>query len=149
MQVFTPSHKVQNPPPLWRTLGFPSSSGPHLNAVLNEGLPVTIVEKIQNWSTFGKGDILRIAGIQVRSYSRRCSGKGKFTADESQRIARFVRVMDHVVDLFNGDKDKATQWMKRPIRGLGYVTPESMLDTESGALDVMNLIGRIEHGIVS
>ncbi len=76
MQVFTPSHKVQSNP-LWRTVGFPSSSGPHLNAILNEGLPITIVDKIQHWSTFGKGDILRIAGAKIRSYSRRCSGKGK------------------------------------------------------------------------
>ncbi|MCC8420527.1 MULTISPECIES: MbcA/ParS/Xre antitoxin family protein [Photorhabdus] len=55
----------------------------------------------------------------------------------------------NAVDLFDGDKDKATQWMKRPVRGLGYATPESMLDTESGALDVINLIGRIEHGVIS
>ncbi|MCC8376147.1 MULTISPECIES: type II RES/Xre toxin-antitoxin system antitoxin [Photorhabdus] len=148
MRVFTPNHKTQSNP-LWRAVGFPSSNGPHLNAVLNEGLPITVVEKIQDWSMFAKRDILRITGIQMRNYSRRRSNKGKFTADESQRIARFVRVMDCAVDLFDGDKDKATQWMKRPVRGLGYVTPESMLDTESGALDVINLIGRIEHGVIS
>ncbi|WP_323836472.1 type II RES/Xre toxin-antitoxin system antitoxin [Photorhabdus africana] len=148
MRVFTPNHKVQNNP-LWQTIGFPSSSGPHLNTILNEGLPVTIIEKIQNWSTFDKEDILRIAGIQIRSYAKLCPSKGKFTADESQCIARFVRVMDRAVGLFSGDRDKTARWMKRPVRGLGYLTPESMLDTESGALDVMNFIGRIEHGIVS
>lgn len=148
MNIFTPG-QVGKDHSLWRSAGFPTSSGPDLNAVLQEGLPINVVEKIQDWSTFAKGDILRIAGIQIRSYSRRRSGNGRFTADESQRIARFVRVMDGAVNLFNGDIDKATQWMKHPARALGYVTPESMLETESGALDVINLIGRIEHGIVS
>ncbi len=33
----------------------------------------------------------------------------------------------HFGKRLDGDKDKAAQWMKRPVRGLGYVTLESML----------------------
>ncbi|WP_445497673.1 hypothetical protein [Photorhabdus sp. SF281] len=97
IRVFTPNHKKQGNP-LWRTVGFPSSKVPHLNTALNEVLSITVVEKIQDRSMFAKSDILRITGIQMRNYSRRCSDKGKFPADKSQRIARFVRAMDYAVD---------------------------------------------------
>ncbi len=55
--------------------------------------------------------------------------------------------MDAAVDLFGGDKGKAITWMSTPIKGLGYRSPDSLLETETGALEVCDLIGRLEHGV--
>ena len=35
------------------------------------------------------------------------------------------------------------------MKGLGNVAPITLLTTESGALDVLDLIGRLEHGVFS
>ncbi|WP_420854148.1 antitoxin Xre/MbcA/ParS toxin-binding domain-containing protein [Sodalis ligni] len=39
--------------------------------------------------------------------------------------------------------------MRTPEKGLGNVTPVSLLATERGALEVLDLMGRLEHGFYS
>ncbi len=146
MQTYTPAFPVKSAA-LWQTVGFPSSRGPTLVSALRSGLSVEVLETIHTWSLLPKADILRMAGIGTRNVTRRRAGSGTFTPEESERIARIVRVMDATVELFEGDRKKAADWLKKPVRGLGYATPESMLDTESGALEVLDLIGRLEHGV--
>lgn len=48
-----------------------------------------------------------------------------------------------------GDFDKATDWLSSENNALGGVTPISLLDTDAGAQSVMDLLGRIEHGVYS
>lgn len=148
MRTYSPAIKKQTQA-LWRTVGFPASRGPSLVLALRAGLSIDVLESIQKWSSMPKADILRITGIGARNVTRRRSSNGIFTPDESERIARFVRVIDGAVDLFEGNREKAANWMRKPVRGLGYVSPESMLDTESGALEVLDLVGRLEHGVFS
>ncbi|TNH43045.1 antitoxin Xre/MbcA/ParS toxin-binding domain-containing protein [Photorhabdus luminescens] len=66
---------------------------------------------------------------------------------ESERIARLIRVFDAAVQLFGGNKNEAWTWLKSPVRSLGAVTPMSLIATESGSLEVLGLIGRLEHGV--
>ena len=46
--------------------------------------------------------------------------------------------------LFEGDELSAKQWLKTPSKALGGSAPSECSDE-----DVMELVGRIEHGIVS
>ncbi|MEX6038669.1 antitoxin Xre/MbcA/ParS toxin-binding domain-containing protein [Providencia hangzhouensis] len=36
-----------------------------------------------------------------------------------------------------------------PVKGLGHLRPIELIATESGAIEVIDLIGRIEHGVFS
>ncbi len=45
------------------------------------------------------------------------------------------------------DHGRAIRWLKRPNRALGGIAPIAALDTELGAREVENLIGRLEHGV--
>ncbi|OCQ54544.1 hypothetical protein Ppb6_00211 [Photorhabdus australis subsp. thailandensis] len=148
MRTYTPSHRPERDQ-LWRIVGFNASSGPNLVTQLRKGLPTSIIDEIHIWAGFKKSDILKMAGISTRNVSRRKSGPQTLSPDQSERIARLVRVTDAVVALFEGDKEKAVNWMGKPVRGLGGETPESMINSESGALEVLDLIGRLEHGIFS
>ncbi|ERT13072.1 DUF2384 domain-containing protein [Photorhabdus temperata] len=148
MRIYTPSYKPVSDQ-LWRIVGFNASSGPNLVAQLRKGLPTSVIDEIHVWSGFKKSSILKMAGISTRNVSRRKSGPQILSPDQSERIARLVRVTDAAVALFEGDKDKAVNWMSKPVRGLGGETPESMIDSESGALEVLDLIGRLEHGVFS
>ncbi|QXF34598.1 hypothetical protein CE143_16600 [Photorhabdus luminescens] len=71
------------------------------------------------------------------------------SAEESERVARLIRVFDAAVQLFGGNKNEAWTWLKSPVKGLGGVTPISLIATESGALEVLDLIERLEHGVFS
>lgn len=48
-----------------------------------------------------------------------------------------------------GTVEKAEIWMKRENRALGNIIPISLIDTEEGRKTIDNILGRIEHGLVS
>ncbi|ETS29272.1 toxin-antitoxin system antitoxin component [Photorhabdus temperata] len=134
---------------LWRFVGLPAERGLDLTRFLQNGLPLNVIDNLHEWSEMSKSDILRIAGINERNIARRRSAGCTLNANESERIARFIRVFDAAVCLFDGDKQAAYEWLNNPVKGLGYVAPVSLIATESGAIDVLDLIGRLEHGIFS
>lgn len=145
MRNWSPEHKpAENA--LWRFAGFPANRGIKLVQMLNEGLPVSILDNIHEWTEMSRADILRVTGINERNVARRKSAGHTLTPDESERIARLVRVVDAAVQFF-GSKKKAWEWLQTPVRGLGNVAPVSLIATESGALEVTDLIGRLEHGV--
>jgi putative toxin-antitoxin system antitoxin component (TIGR02293 family) len=47
------------------------------------------------------------------------------------------------------DAEAAQQWLKTPARALGFESPLHFAETEAGAREVENLLGRIEHGVFS
>lgn len=48
-----------------------------------------------------------------------------------------------------GTLDQAKAWLSSPNRALGGRRPDELLDTDIGAEEVKNLLGRIEHGVFS
>ncbi|MDX7998675.1 DUF2384 domain-containing protein [Xenorhabdus sp. Reich] len=148
MRIYVPNDVV-NKKALWRSVGLPANRGQDLINVLQTGLPLDVLDNIHRDSDLSKADILRIAGINERNVARRKSSGRPLSPDESERIARLVRVFDATIVFFNGDKEAAYHWLKHPVKGLGNVAPVSLISTESGALEIMDLIGRLEHGVIS
>lgn len=74
--------------------------------------------------------------------------KDRFTADQSERLVRIIRVIERAVELFEGDK-AAHKWLNEANRGLSWKSPAELVSSETGALEVMRLITRIEHGVYS
>jgi putative toxin-antitoxin system antitoxin component (TIGR02293 family) len=48
-----------------------------------------------------------------------------------------------------GDGARASRWLKRSNRALGGVAPIAAIDTELGARQVENILGRIAYGGMS
>lgn len=72
---------------------------------------------------------------------------GQAERDESDLIARVVHVTALAVEVLG--RDDALQWLGRPNRALGDRVPLTMLGADAGARQIEQLIGRIEHGILS
>jgi putative toxin-antitoxin system antitoxin component (TIGR02293 family) len=72
---------------------------------------------------------------------------GRLEPDESDRLVRLARIYGKAIELFEGDNDAASHWLRSSVTGLGGATPLSMNVTEPGALEVERLIGRLEHGV--
>lgn len=147
MRAYIPDGKSHDNA-LWRFAGLPPR-GLELTRMLEAGLPVAVIDDIRHWSAMSRAEIMKVTGINERNIARRKSAGKSLSPNESERIARFVRVMDAAVQLFGGNKEDATQWLSRPVKGLGNIAPITLLATESGALDVLDLIGRLEHGVFS
>lgn len=93
-------------------------------------------------------EIASLLLIPPRTFYYRKKAK-RLTPGESDRLLRTARIFGLAVDLFDGDRDAARQWLQTPKRALGDATPLGYAATEVGAREVEDLIGRAEHGVFS
>jgi putative toxin-antitoxin system antitoxin component (TIGR02293 family) len=69
--------------------------------------------------------------VPVRTLSRR-NREGWLQPDESDRLLRATRVMGRAIELFEGDRAEAKQWLSRPQRVLGRAAPFDLARTVVG-----------------
>ena len=91
--------------------------------------------------------LARVIGLPARTLARRKKER-RLRADESDRLLRLARVAA-VAEEALGARENAGQWLQKPNRALGGVTPLELLDTDLGAEEVVAILGRIEHGVYS
>ena len=48
-----------------------------------------------------------------------------------------------------GDSETAGRWMREPNPALANKTPLTVIQTPEGLGEVRNILGRIEHGVIS
>ncbi len=51
------------------------------------------------------------------------------------------------IELFNGDREAASDWLNKTSPGLGHRTPLEVARTKEGLSEVLDLITQIEHGV--
>jgi len=54
-----------------------------------------------------------------------------------------------LADKYLGDRERAIRWLRHPNRALGGLAPVAAIDTELGARQVENILGRIAYGGIS
>lgn len=123
----------------------PHTEGDFIDLV-RKGMPFAAFRKATSALDLSLRDVEKALGLSSRSLLRRKSGR--LSAVESERILRLVRVVaraEHVL----GDRAAALDWLSSSNRALGGDEPVSLLDTELGAKRVLDVLGRIEHGVYS
>lgn len=133
---------------LWggsRVLGRRIRNELDLIPLLREGLPYTALEHLMAQFGLSRGDIHDVLLLPSRTMTRR-KQQQRLSGDESDRLYRLSRIMAHALDVF-GDLAKAAAWMRRGNRALNGETPLSLLNTDIGARQVDDVLGRIEHGV--
>lgn len=130
-----------------QSVGVRSRSREDTIETLKKGLPVSSFEKLHKGMDISSSDLARITKIAVRTLQRR-KKEGRFQTDESERLLRVGIVFDKAIEVL-GSKDAARNWMKTPKKPLADRTPLEYCDTEPGAREVEDLLGRIEHGVFS
>lgn len=133
---------------VWARLNLPASHGKRLRSAIIRGFEVTTVDAIQKELDATQPAILNVTGISARTFNRR-KQEGRLSAEESDRIASIATVISAAEALFEGDHDAARRWLTAPVKGLGGEVPLTLLKTEAGTRDVLNMIERLEHGVFS
>jgi len=85
--------------------------------------------------------------LSPRSLQRR-RHSGRLAPYESDRLYRLARIVVLAGDRIGGP-EMAMRWLKRPNRALGGLPPLAALETELGARQVENVLGRIAYGGIS
>jgi putative toxin-antitoxin system antitoxin component (TIGR02293 family) len=116
-----------------------------LIAAVRRGLPFTVFTTLQKSLDVSATVLAQLIGIPVRTLQRR-RREGRFKPDESDNLIRIARVLSRILDFFE-DKAEALYWLKTPASALDDATPLSLLDTEVGAQEVLQLLGQLEHGV--
>ncbi|HUG09499.1 MAG TPA: antitoxin Xre/MbcA/ParS toxin-binding domain-containing protein [Opitutaceae bacterium] len=114
---------------------------------VEEGLPMVDVVHFGTQAGFTNDEMARLIQIPPRTYARRVASGSRLKVHESERAARLMRVYDRAKQLFVTDEN-TRGWFHAKILALGGKTPLEYAQTEPGAREVENVIGRIEHGIV-
>lgn len=129
-------------------LGLRSYDTAALLKRLDEGLSYAAFERLKRRLKVSSQELADAALITRRTLARRKKA-GRMQPDESDRLVRLARVFSRAIELFEGDSEAARAWMMRPNRAFGGESPLEVSKTGVGAREVENLIGRIEHGVIS
>ena len=114
---------------------------------LRAGLNYTTVTSLARHTGFAPQRIFAAVNLSARTMERRKKQK-KLSADESQKIARFARVVA-LGDAVFEDPQVTSRWLERENPALGGLVPLDLLDTEEGAREVESVLHRLEYGIYS
>lgn len=123
---------------------------PEAHSRITHGLSATLLKQTASLSTFDEAWLCRLAGIDRNTYNRRVkSSEQTFSADQSGRIYMLIRVLSVASKLFNGDMKRAAEWLDTPAKALAGKKPSELTSTVVGAEAVINLIGQIEHSVIT
>lgn len=114
---------------------------------LQEGLPVRELNALQAALAVPMESLASMLGISKATLHRRRLG-GRLVPSESDRVVRFARLMGEATKVMESESN-ARAWLNSPQFGLGGAVPLRYAETEIGAREVEDLLGRIEHGVYS
>ena len=115
--------------------------------LIRRGIPAAAVDSVMRSVRLSQAELAVTLGIPERTLARRKKA-GTLSAEESAKLVRLARVAHRAVNVFEA-QDIAIHWLKHPNRALGGAVPLTLLDTDLGAESVMDVLGRIEHGVFS
>ena len=71
------------------------------------------------------------------------------SSSQSKKQFRLPSIFEKALDLFEGDAASARKWLETPNKAFGNQTPLDYSQSEWGAREVKNLLGRLDHGVFS
>jgi putative toxin-antitoxin system antitoxin component (TIGR02293 family) len=139
------------PPPashqgVLRDLGLGASSAALIEAV-KAGLPVDTFTALARRLRVSEATLAGVVGLSGSTLARR-KRAGTLTPAESEHVLRVAALLDRGAEVFGSEAD-AAEWMTTTNVALGNLPPLSLADTELGAREVEDLLGRLEHGVYS
>jgi putative toxin-antitoxin system antitoxin component (TIGR02293 family) len=109
------------------------------------GVPVETMANFVSASGVEFKDIYDIV-IPARTLKHRRSRKQSLSPDESDKLARLMRVFDQAVSVFGG-VEQARTWLNKPKKRFDERTPLQMLRTDFGGRMVEEMLGQIDEGM--
>src|SRR5216110_578207 len=130
-----------------QTFGRTLASENDMREAIRQGFPPAAVERLMRASGLTLKELAAALDLSPRSLQRRRT-KGRLARYESDRLYRLARIVA-LANEYLGDHVRALRWLKHPNRVLGGIAPVTAIDTELGARQVENVLGRIAYGGIS
>lgn len=145
-RIFNPQRPKLRPP--LERLGIRPARDQGLAQWVRQGAPYGVFDALREALDISQGRLAELAAIPISTLKRR-EADGRFNLQESDRLLRLATVYTRALELFEEDQPQGRQWLKNPARALSGVSPLEHAQTEIGAREVLDLIGRLEYGVLS
>jgi putative toxin-antitoxin system antitoxin component (TIGR02293 family) len=113
----------------------------------HKGVTKSALNYFIKYMDISQKQIARLLNITPRTIQK-LKPKDLFKPGVSEQILKLAEVFAKGIDVF-GDKSTFKSWLEQPNVALGRKVPIDLLDTRYGSDMVLDILGRIEHGIYS
>jgi putative toxin-antitoxin system antitoxin component (TIGR02293 family) len=113
--------------------------------MVEAGVSIDAITEFSASSGIKLTDIYDIV-IPARTLKHRRARHESLSLDESDKLARLVRIFRFAVKVF-GNPEKALRWLSKPKHRFDDRTPLQMLRTEVGGRMVEESLGQIDEGM--
>ena len=127
--------------------GDGAASSSAADEMIREGFPAGALKHFMGALEINHEEAASLLGISARTLSRRLK-EGQLKSSESDRLFRSARLLERATDVL-GSVEAARRWLREPQWGLGDRVPLRFAQTEAGAREVEDLLGRIEYGVLA
>lgn len=148
VKSFVPTRR---PPPVpgARILGLTSDDEFKVAKSIEEGFSTATVNCLAQALAVPASRVLAFANIAESTYHARKRKGAPMSAEESSRVYRIAKVTAAADDFFERDVEAARRWLTGPKAALGGATPIEFARTPEGSDYVIQLLGRMAHGVIS
>lgn len=127
--------------------GVPVRNTIELARAIRRGLSKESLLSVKQHAALTDRELAAMLGISEKTLGRVRDGEGRrldaVSSDRLYRVARIFAIAEYVTE----SAEAAHEWLHSPQIGLGNRVPLDLLQTEVGAREVENLLGRIEYGV--
>jgi len=126
------------------TSGLAEEATPFLHDDIVRGIPAKRVQELIERDVLDKKQLYRV--VPERTFKRRLANREALKTSEANAIARLLRVIEAANKAF-GDAAFARRWLALPNPALNQRIPIELAETDAGARDVEDVLGRFAHGV--
>jgi putative toxin-antitoxin system antitoxin component (TIGR02293 family) len=126
--------------------GFAEDAQPFVHDDIVRGIDARDVQNLIDQDVLDAKSVYRV--IPERTFLRRLTTRTPLKVSEGDAIARLLRVTKAAHKTFDKD-DFARQWLRLPNPALNNRVPIELAETDAGAREVEDVIGRIAYGLYS
>ncbi|MDZ7773292.1 MAG: antitoxin Xre/MbcA/ParS toxin-binding domain-containing protein [Balneolaceae bacterium] len=144
--TYTPREAFQN---IFQDEGiqYPIENEIELVEYARKGVTKGALKRIANYSGLSIKELASLFPVSERTLHR-YQDHEKLSGDLSERTLLLGRIIIKSIEVF-GSKEEMSAWLHGPVYALGHRSPLRLMDSVSGMQLVLDILGRIEHGVYS
>lgn len=143
--TFKPKRVSENN--FWFSLGIEDAKITRADAV-HQGFKPKVYRNLADKTKLSQSEFCKITHIPLSTMKRRLKNDERFSTQESDAMYRLALLIKLATDLFSDEK-KAVDWIRESVYGIGGKRPLDMVATTVDFEMVKDLIGQLEHGVLS
>jgi len=116
-----------------------------IEATIHDGISIEHFNGLKDRLGISKTALASSMGLNERTLTRR---KERLDSAESERLLRIMEIFNYAIEVLS-DEESAKEWMTTPNSMFGNRTPLSLCQTEFGAAEVRNVLGRVMEVVYS